>query len=141
MKNKAIIFISLLLSTGTLTVSAEEQNNENKKISTLETTASNESNFNRNEHIKKDFNKNECMKRGYDMVTEFKKLMEIPTGETDRLLTEIKASSIWLNLQDDEKKMLAEFLFKTNKSESNKKKIRFKKELTKSIIERCENIK
>ena len=54
------------------------------------------------------------MESGYKMITEFDNLMSIKTGETALLLEEIQKSETWLSLQDEEKKLLAKFLIKTN---------------------------
>lgn len=81
-----------------------------------------------------------CMESGYNMVAEFDKLMSIETGETALLLEEIQKSETWLKLEVEEKKLLAKFLIKTNKAENKKTKIKFKKELTEAIIERCESL-
>ena len=80
------------------------------------------------------------MESGYKMITEFDNLMSIKTGETALLLEEIQKSETWLSLQDEEKKLLAKFLIKTNKTENKKTKIKFKKELTEAIIERCQSL-
>jgi hypothetical protein len=90
--------------------------------------------------VKKVDKKASCMESGYNMVTEFDKLMSIETGETALLLEEIQKSETWLKLEDEEKKLLAKFLIKTNKAENKKTKIKFKKELTEAIIERCESL-
>ncbi|MBM24118.1 MAG: hypothetical protein CL760_00020 [Chloroflexi bacterium] len=90
--------------------------------------------------VKKVDKKSSCMESGYKMITEFDNLMSIKTGETALLLEEIQKSETWLNLQDEEKKLLAKFLIKTNKTENKKTKIKFKKELTEAIIERCQSL-
>ncbi len=145
MKKQAIILLSLIIGSGSVYASnihAAHSNIEKESISS-ESYHYKEKNKESTEHTKniKEYQNNSCMKRGYEMIEEFNRLMSIPKGETALLSEELKKSEVWLDLEDDEKKLLAKFLFKTNKTEDKKTQIKFKKELIKSIMEKCNGIK
>lgn len=153
MKKQTIILLSLLIGSSSVYaggVHLSESGESTDKIHAAHSNiqkeqVSNEGyNYkeeNHKEHILENTKNNSCMKRGYEMIEEFNRLMAIPKGETEILSKELKESEIWIKLKEDEKKLLAKFLFKTNKTEDKKTQIKFKKELIKSIMKKCKDLK